>query len=260
MISLLIGIALFIIFNLLIFWEVEKKIVYSPTHYPKRSLFEQSPENYFMQHIEVDKNIFLEGVIYEPEEGAKETLFYFGGKEQDSVSMVSKLSITYTDVRIIAFNYRAYGKSHGKPSQKKIFQDALYIYDMMSDRYTKLSIMGYSLGSSVASFVASQRAPKRLILISAFDSVVAFAQKKYPLIPKAAFKNPFRSDLYVQEVSAPTYLYVTVDDTIVDIDQARILHKNINHLVEYKEYSGYNHSSLLMSDEVVEKVKGILSA
>ena len=255
-----IGVAVaLLVLNLLLFWEIEKRVVYSPTHYPRRSLFEQSPENYFMQHIEVQEGIFLEGVIYEPEEGTDKTLFYFGGKEQDSVSLVSKLSLTYSDVRIIAFNYRAYGNSDGKPSQVNIFKDMLYLYDMMHERYGDIYLMGYSLGSSVASHVASKRhSAKALILISAFDSVVAFAKRTFPFLPALLFKNPFRSDIYVRHVVAPTYLYVSVDDGFVDIDQARNLHTQINNLVEYKEFSGYNHSSLLMSDEVVEKVQGIL--
>ena len=256
---IIIGVTLFLILLLFLFWELEKKILYSPTHHDERSIFEKSPDSYVLEHLKVSKNIYVEGIIYEPKDECSQSVLYFGGKMQDSVSLVSKLSLSYPETRIIAFNYRAYGTSHGKPSQKNIFNDALYIYDTMSERYLSLHVMGYSLGSSVASFVASKRNPKNLILISAFDSILAFAKKQYPYLPKILFKNPFRSDLYVQEVNAPTYLYVTVDDDVVDIDNARILHKNIKNLVDYVEFSGYDHSSLLFSDEVIERVKKIVS-
>lgn len=258
MLYILLAVAFLLAIALYIFWELEKKLIYTPIYHDERGFITQSNANYFLQHIEVQTGVHLESLIYEPHEKVKVNLLYYGGKQQDSVSLVSKLAQNFPDCRIIAYNYRAYGKSGGKLTHKNILEDALQVFDFYQARYEAISILGYSLGSAVSSYVASKREAKHLFLVSAFDSINAVIRVKYPLVPLALLQNSFESARYVQEVAAPTYLYVTMDDEVVDIEHARELHRAIKNLVDYKEFNGYNHNSILLSSDIATEINRVL--
>ena len=57
--------------------------------------------------------------------------------------------------------------------------------------------MGRSLGTGVATYLASQRKVQGVILITPFDSVEAVAQEQYFFVPVSLLlKNRFHSDIY----------------------------------------------------------------
>ncbi len=59
--------------------------------------------------------------------------------------------------------------------------------------------MGRSLGTGVATYLASQRKVESIILITPYDSVESVAQERYFFIPVSfLIHNTFHSDLYSQ--------------------------------------------------------------
>ena len=69
-------------------------------------------------------------------------------------------------------DYRGFGKSRGKRSETKLYNDAQHIYKWLTDRYpeNKIVIYGRSLGSGIATRVASWNKPRMLILDSPYFS------------------------------------------------------------------------------------------
>lgn len=252
------AIALFVLPGAL-FYLLQHKIVFSPHYYPERSIFVEHAHRYRVESLEVDRRVTLEGMVYDPED-AVSTVLYFGGKQQDSVALIGKLSTAYPNVRFIAFNYRGYGTSGGRPSEERVFADALKVYDWAHERYGDLGLMGYSLGSSVASHVSSLKPVRYLVLVCAFDSVRSLIKAKSALIPGFMIRCHFDTLECVKSMPAPLYLYVAVDDEVVPIMHARNLKENVLHLAEYKEFSGYNHNELLFCDEMVAELKKVFEA
>ena len=94
-------ILLFVVPSLLVYF-LQHKIIFAPHHHKRRGLFKEYPERYKPLELQVQKGVYLEGVVYEPETKANTTMLYFGGREQDSVTLVGKFSLHYPNVRIIA--------------------------------------------------------------------------------------------------------------------------------------------------------------
>ena len=250
---------LFVIPSTLVYL-LQHKIIFTPHHHKRRGLFREYPELYKPLELQVEKGIFLEGIVYEPEEKANTTMLYFGGREQDSVTLIGKFSIHYPKTRIIAFNYRGYGTSGGEPSEAAYHGDALKIYDYVSEHYEVPVMLGYSLGSNIAVHTAVHREPKGLVLVAAFESVPALSRSKRLPVPNFVVKHRFETIKEIDRVKVPFSMYVTIDDGFVPIKQPRKLKAKAKEgmLIDYKEYEGYNHAQLLFSDEVCEEITAIL--
>jgi pimeloyl-ACP methyl ester carboxylesterase len=80
-----------------------------------------------------------------------------------------------TGLSVYLFDYRGYGRSSGKPSERGLYHDALAAHDYLTQargiRPGRLVLFGRSLGAAVAGELASRRAAAGLILESSFPSV-----------------------------------------------------------------------------------------
>ena len=257
----IIGLILLFAIPSLLVYLLQHKIIFKPYYHKRRGLFKAYPERYRPLELQVEKGVFLEGIVYEPENDATSTMLYFGGREQDSVTLIGKFSIHYPDTRIIAFNYRGYGVSGGEPSEAAYHGDALKIYDYVVKHFELPVVLGYSLGSNVAVHVSVRRKPKYLILVAAFESVAALSRSKKLPVPNFVVKHSFSTINEIDKVQVPFSMFVTVDDGFVPIKQPRKLKERAKEamLIDYKEFQGYNHAQLLFSDEVCEEIQKVLT-
>lgn len=176
------------------------------------------------QHTTKD-NILLNGWFIELDE-TKPLYIYYGGNAEDVTTTFETVSQTINQ-SLLTVNYRGFGKSGGQPTEKDLFSDALEIFDAIQIKYKDRSIglVGRSLGSGVASFVASSRKIKSLILITPYDSILAVAQKRYSFIPVGLLLNhPFNSVKYVEKITAPTLFLLANYDFIIPRENSMLLY------------------------------------
>jgi pimeloyl-ACP methyl ester carboxylesterase len=117
--------------------------------------------------------------------GRDDVLIYFGGNAEAVQHMREPLATWLPDHTSVLLAYRGYGASDGSPQESLLFSDALALYDDLRRRQpdARISVMGRSLGSGVAAYLASQRPVERLVLVTPFDSMVAVAGTHYPWLP-----------------------------------------------------------------------------
>ncbi len=90
-------------------------------------------------------------------------------------------------VGFFIFDYRGYGQSSGKPSEEGLYQDARDALSYLQSRDDvnpdRIVYYGKSLGGAVASHLATEEAPYRLILESTFTSTPDMARVIFPFLP-----------------------------------------------------------------------------
>ncbi len=90
-------------------------------------------------------------------------------------------------VNLFAFDYRGFGESEGEPAETGMYADALaswrYLTDSLHVPADHIVIFGHSLGSGVATELATEVDAAALVLEGAFTSVVDRGQELYPLLP-----------------------------------------------------------------------------
>lgn len=236
------------------FYQWQYFMIFSPIYIQERGLCDEC------QALEIvtDDGVSLEGIVYEPKEFVS-TLLFFAGRSHDSVALIQKMKTAYPTSRIITFNYRSYGRSKGTITEKNLFEDAFYVAKIVQKNYGDFYLLGFSIGSSLASYVASKLQVKGLFLIGAFDSIPLIAKNKFGFsIPKRFIRYDFATIEFVKNVDANTYLYVSQDDEITYIENGRNLAENVKNLVYYKEYKNLSHKELLWDAEVIESIRGVV--
>ena len=253
--------AVFFLFTFLIlfvaFYQWQYFMVFSPTYIKERRLCEKCE----LLSIETDDGIELEGAVYEPLNAAG-TLLVFVGRSHDAVALMQRLSEVYKNVRVIAFNYRGYGKSGGVANEKNILNDGLKIAQLVQKHYGDFYLLGFSLGSNVAAFVAKQHPTKALFLVGAFDSVTALSKEKYPKLCciEKLLRFKFPTDEYLRDVSAKTYVFVSRDDETVPLKNAKKLKESVKNLALYSEFEGLSHKELLWDPKVTNQINKVIES
>lgn len=164
--------------------------------------------------LHVNEKVDLEGVYRKSTSDDAPLILYFGGNADDATRFVLHVK-ELEPFDIVTFNYRGFVGSTGKPSEKAVFEDALKIYDTYS-KHKKVFVIGRSLGSGVASFVASQREVAGLVLITPYDSIVSMGEQKYPFLPIDFLLNhKFETLKYIPLVKAKIAIVEVENDMTI---------------------------------------------
>ncbi len=143
-------------------------------------------------------------------------LIYFGGNAEDVSLNLSSFAAAFPAHTLYLVNYRGYGGSSGRPSERALLADAETVYDRLSRQHAAVSVLGRSLGSGVAVHLASVRAVERLALVSPYDSLVAVAREHYRWLPVGLLMlDRYESVAKAATVRAPVLVLVAADDEII---------------------------------------------
>lgn len=153
--------------------------------------------------------------------GRRHALIYFGGNAESIQHMRGHLAEWVPGHSQYLLAYRGYGASEGRPEEALLFADALALYDhVASEPGTEtISVIGRSLGSGVASYLASQRPVHRLVLITPFDSLAGVASHHYPWLPvNRLIKDRYDSDRHMADYRGPVLIVRAGRDRVIPED------------------------------------------
>lgn len=146
----------------------------------------------------------------------RNAIIYFGGNAEDVAKNIPDYATWLPDFTVYFVNYRGYGGSSGSPSEAALFEDALNIYDALAKKYQNIVVVGRSLGSGVAMYLAAAREVARLVLITPFDSAARVARRVMPIFPTGwLLRDRFDSVSRVPAVEAPVLVLVAGADGVI---------------------------------------------
>ncbi len=183
----------------------QRKLIYFPTA--------NIPHNYEQLQL-THENVTLEIIVLN--QGKKEAILYFGGNAEAVVYSAEDFLSVFPLQTVYLLNYRGYGGSSGQPSEAGIFADALFLFDKVLDKQAIISVIGRSLGSGVATYLASKRPVEKMALISPFDSITSVAQNIYMIFPVfLMLLDKYDSISRVKEIEAKTIILVAEHDEVI---------------------------------------------
>lgn len=187
---------------------------------------------------------------------------YFGGNGDEASNMIDQAG-RYPDWSFALVNYRGYGESDGSPNEKKLCSDALQIYDYFSTRQevesAPIVVMGRSIGSGVAVYLAENRAVDGVILTTPFDSVLNVAQEKLPIYPiRFMLRNRFDSLARAGSIEQPVLIITAAKDKLIPPGHARKLADRWSGKVFMQEIPGKDHDSVVTSDQYWQSISDYL--
>lgn len=151
-------------------------------------------------------------------------IIYFGGNAEIVDYNADKFSKIFEEYSVYMVKYRGYSGSSGKITEDALYKDALAIYDEIKSEHKTISIIGRSLGSGVATWVASKRNINKLVLVTPFDSVESVAQKRFVLYPISIILNDKHNSIgRVNAIKASTLMLIAQNDEIIKYQHSKAL-------------------------------------
>lgn len=150
--------------------------------------------------------------------GKQKAIMYFGGNKEPVAINADKFASTFPDHTVYLVNYRGYGGSTGIPGEKENYGDAKAIFESLKKQHSDISVMGRSLGSGVATYLASVKDVNKLVLITPYDSIQRVAQARFPLYPMSLLlKDKYNSALKAKDVKAETLILIAEHDETIKL-------------------------------------------
>lgn len=226
---------------------LQEKMLFFPTVLEQDYVFKFSKpfEELFLK---TDDKAVINAIHFKTE-NPKGVILYFHGNAGD-LSRWGFIAEYFVEKQydVLIMDYRTYGKSIGKLSEKALYIDAQYCYDYLKERYSEneVTLYGRSLGSGIAAYLASQNKPNQLILETPYYSITDVAKSRFPIFPvEKLLKYKLPSFQYIQQVNCPITMFHGTEDVVVPYKSAKKLFEaSPKDLTTFITIEGGNHGDL----------------
>ncbi len=201
--------------------------------------------------------VVLRGWLFHPEK--PRAVIYFGGNAEGLGAERDDLAALFPDRAMYLVDYRGYGASDGSPTEAGLFSDALALFDAVHAKHASVAIVGRSLGSGVACYVASRRPVERLALITPFDSLAQVAQAHYRMFPIDLIATErYESSRYIATYHGPILVMRAGRDEIVPQDSTDRLLAAMRVKPVVKSYPQAGHNTISFEEDYAPSLSGFM--
>lgn len=192
---------------------------------------------------------------YVPSPVARATVLFCHGNGGNISHRLEKIKILHDmNVNILIFDYRGYGTSEGRPSEKGLYRDgeAAYAWLVNEKNVPPREIIGYgeSLGAAVVIDLAAKHELGGLIIEGGFTSVRDMARHYLPFIPVFVYRSSFDSQAKIGSITSPKLHLHSPQDEIVPFKLGKKLYELAPEPKEFVELRGGHNDAFLVSRDV----------
>ena len=218
-----------------------------------------------------DIGLAFEKVVFETEDGLKLSAWFIPAEKAeltvlfchgnggnmthrlDTINILNELGLN-----CFIFDYRGYGSSQGKPSERGTYLDVEAAYKWLTEKKKipsqNIILFGRSLGGSIAAYLATKVEAKGLIVESSFTSYVDMGRKFYPYMPvRLAAAYSYKTIDYVRQVHRPIMIIHSRNDEVIPFEFGLRLYDVANEPKEFVEIFGTHNDGFLFSGETYRK-------
>ncbi|RYZ98535.1 MAG: alpha/beta fold hydrolase, partial [Sphingobacteriaceae bacterium] len=142
----------------------------------------------------------LSGILFKAQ-NTKGLIFYLHGNG-GALDSWGEIAPTYTayNYDLFILDYPGYGKSTGRIfNEEDLLKAVQFAYDTLKTHYQEqdIVIIGYSIGTGPAAWLAAHQHPKQLVLMAPYYSLTDLIRNKYPFLPAFMAKYKLKTHEYV---------------------------------------------------------------
>ncbi len=230
---------------LLFLYQLQEKLIFYPTHLTDDFQF-QYFNNIEEIYLKREKPARIHAIHFKVNQPQGIILYFHGNARSLDDWGFAAQDFTQHNWEVLMPDYRTYGKSKGKLSEQALFDDARAWYDYIKNRYpeSQIIIYGRSLGTGIATQLASQVNPQLLVLETPYLSMSAMVRQAMPIAPLFILNYKFESDNYIKDIECPIeILHGTLDD-LIPYQQAQKLAQLRPNLTRFTTIEGGRHNDL----------------
>ncbi|MEO6683914.1 MAG: alpha/beta fold hydrolase [Ginsengibacter sp.] len=230
-------------------YTFQEKFLFHPEPLPSDYTFQfDDPFNEIF--IAINSRDTLHMIQFLPKDTSmkKGVIIYFHGN-RDNVNRYAKYASLFTNkgYEVWMPDYPGFGKSIGEISEKLMNTEAMEVYKLARSNFSADSIIiyGKSLGTGLASFVASERDCKRLILETPYYSIPSLIGSYAPIYPTEWMSHyKFPTGEYLKTVKEPITIFQGTSDRVVFYKNAAKLKQVLKSGDEFITIENGGHNNL----------------
>ena len=267
MVVFIIAIIMIVISFLYGFYIAQEEAFFIPNHDEDAYIILKQNDEFEEVHITSD-GLDLYGWVrpINKEEKKPLLIMYLGNAQSSSNFLANGYFLDYIDdYHLLIVDYPKYGLSKGSLTEKELFKSVLGIYDYGKTlEYVdenNICVLGYSIGTGMATYVASQRNVNGLILLAPYENALNLYNDNINV-----FYGPLRnitrykleSDKYAKSVKAKPLIIATKSDEVINYKHAEDLSKSFNELEKFLLLENPSHGGLIKEKEVWVEIQNYL--
>lgn len=239
---LAIGYVLFVI----VAYFIQEKFIFKPEKLPGD--FEYKYDSPFREiNFDIEPGVNINGLHFFVKD-PKGLVLYFHGNSRSIKGWAKYARDFYRfDYDVVLVDYRGFGKSTGKRSEREMLKDMQYVYDTLAVNYPEhhLIVYGRSMGSGFACKIASDNKPRYLILDAPYYSFIKVAERIMPILPhRWLLRYHLRTDKWIRHVNCHTYILHGTRDWLIPIRHSKKLRDLMPGKVTLIQIEGGGHNNL----------------
>ena len=186
-----------------------------------------------------------------------DTIVWFHGNAGNISNRVYNIMLmnAHLGANLFIFDYRGYGLSEGRPSERGVYSDGEGALEYLRSRddidHDRLVLFGRSLGGCVVAELAMQHRAKAVIIESSFTSVDAMSRHTRPVLSRfiptrLLVRSRFDSISKMPHIHSPLMIVHGDKDITVPIHMGRELFDAANEPKRFYEIKGATHDDTHM--------------
>jgi alpha-beta hydrolase superfamily lysophospholipase len=194
-------------------------MLFRPEKLPKDFQFNYDNQLTREYNLETRDGAVINGLRFYPKGESKGIVLYLKGNSK-SIKGWGKFAVDFTrhGYHVLMVDYRGFGKSTGKRSQKAIKRDLQLVYNKIKEQTLEDNIIVYgrSLGSGFAAKLASMNNPRMLILDAPYYSLTKVTKRYAPFMPLSLLiKYPLPTYKWIKYVQCPIHIIHGTHDKLI---------------------------------------------
>ena len=181
---IIVALSLIVLLSLFVYF-FQERFIFHPEKLPKNFVFQYENQQVDEYNIELKPGVVINGLHFKVD-SPKGVVFYLKGNSK-SIKGWGKFAVDFTlhNWDVIMIDYRGFGKSTGKRTQQTMKDDVQAVYNVIKEKVDEkyIIVYGRSLGTGLATKIASVNSPRMLILACPYYSISNNVKRYLPFVP-----------------------------------------------------------------------------
>ncbi|MFT6841765.1 MAG: alpha-beta hydrolase superfamily lysophospholipase [Psychroserpens sp.] len=246
-------------------YYLQDYMLFKPEKLPIDFQFDYENQDTKEYNLETRDGATINGLRFFPKGESKGVVLYLKGNSK-SIKGWGKFAVDFTrhGYNVLMVDYRGFGKSTGRRSQKAIKRDLQLVYNKLKEQTTedRIILYGRSLGSGFAAKLASMNHPKMLVLDAPYYSLTKVTARYAPFMPLSLLlKYPLPTYKWLKYVQCPIHIIHGTHDKLIPFKTSIKLSKVNPKLTKLHTVIGGGHKNLnnfesyhSMLDDILNKI------
>jgi len=210
------------------------------------------------------------GMMHQTSNEKSPLVIYFGGNGEVSyrnLRMHDALNQWryFAGYNYLFVDYEGYGLNDGRPHYLNMYEHSIAVFDYAASLQnidsSRIVVMGYSLGTGSAVYLAANRLVAGLILIAPFANGYDLYNNILPIFAgpmRLLVKQKFPSDKYAPHVICPTLIIASRNDELIPFSSSQRLSKLFSDNVDFMALDNVRHNYIFQIRGVFSRVQSFL--